>query len=103
MLGRDVQRAPAIRVVARAFTRDHDIDAVIAENALEQNDVGKAGNIVEDQRVLGEQARDHQRQSGILGARYRDRAVEPLAADDAYSIHDAPLSPSEPRLQMPLY
>ena len=90
VLGRDVQRAAGIGIVARPLARDHDVDAVIAEDALQQFDVGQPRHIVEDQRVLGEQARDHERQRGVLGARYRDRAVEALPADDAYSIHVAP-------------
>ena len=94
MFGRDVQRAAAIGVVARAFAGDHDVDAVIAENALELDDVGETRHVVEDQRVLGQQAGDHQRQRGVLGARNRNGAVEPLPADDAYPIHDAPLAPA---------
>ena len=83
---------PALRIVARALAGDHDVDAVIAEDALQQLDVGEARHVVEDERVLGEQARDHQRQGGVLGARNRDGAVQALAADDANSIHDAPLT-----------
>ena len=92
VLGRNVQRAAGIGIVARALAGDHDVDAVIAQNALQQFDVGEPRDVVEDQRVLGEQAGDHQRQRGVLGARYRDRAVEALTADNANSIHDAPLT-----------
>ena len=92
VLGRDVQGAAGIGIVARPLAGDHDVDAVIAEDALQQFDVGKPRHVVEDQRVLGQQARDHQRQRGVLGARYRDRAVEALTADDANPIHDAPLA-----------
>ena len=88
---------PVLRFVARALAGDHDVDAVIAEDALQLADVGETRHVVEDQRVLGQQAGDHQRQSGVLGARNRDGAVQPLAADDANTIHDAPLlSPLEP-------
>src|SRR5262249_7382483 len=42
---------------------------------------------VENERLVGEQARDHQRQGGVLGAGDRNRSVEPLAAVDANAIH----------------
>ena len=71
-LGGDVQRAAACRRLARPLAGDHDVDAVIAEDALEQADVGQMRHVVEDQRVLGEQAGDHQRQGGVLGAGDRD-------------------------------
>ena len=35
VLGRDVQRAPGVGIVARPFAGDHDVDAVIAEDALQ--------------------------------------------------------------------
>ena len=53
----------------------HDVDAVVAEDALQQVDVGEPRHVVEHQRLIGEQARDHQRQGGVLGAGDRDRAV----------------------------
>ena len=90
MLGRDMDGAAGIGIVARPLARDHDVDAVIAENALQQNDVGEPRHVLQDQRVLGQQARDHQRQRGVLGARNRDRAVQALSADNAYSIHARP-------------
>ena len=96
-LGGDVHGAAVVAVLARALAGDHDVDAVIAEDALQQADIGKPRHVVEDERVLGQQAGDHQRQSGVLGARNRDRAVEPLAADDTYSIHDAPLTALQTR------
>ena len=87
-----MQRAAGIGIFARALARDHDVDAVIAEDALQQLDVGEPRRVVEDERVLGQKARDHQRQRGVLGARYRDRAVEALTTDDPNTIHDAPLT-----------
>ena len=44
----------------------------------EQVDVGETRHVVEDQRLVGQQARDHQRQGGVLGAGNRDRAVQRL-------------------------
>ena len=63
------------------------VDAVIAEDALELRHVGEPRHIVEDERVLGEQARDHQGQGGVLGAGNRNGAVKRLTADDADAIH----------------
>ena len=53
-------------------------------------DVGEPRHVVEDQRLVGEQARDHQRQRGVLRAGDRNGAVQRPAADDANAIHDAP-------------
>ncbi len=83
----NVQRLAVIGGLAGALAADHDVDAVIAEDALEQADVGEARHVVEDQGLLGEEARDHQRQRGVLGARDRDGAVERPAADDTNAIH----------------
>ena len=91
-LGRDVQRAAAVGILARAFAGDHDVDAVIAEDALQLADIGEMRHVVEDERILGQQAGDHQRQRGVLGARNRDDAGKRLAADNANTIHDAPLA-----------
>jgi hypothetical protein len=94
-----VQGAAGGRLVARPLAGDHDVDAVIAENALQLDDVGETRHIFEDQRVRGQQTGDHQGQRGVLGARDRDRAIEPLSADDAYPVHSrpAPRSRSRPR------
>ena len=51
-------------------------------------DVGEARDVVEGQRLVGEQAGDHQRQGGVLGAGNRDRAVQAVAADDADAVHE---------------
>ena len=39
-----------------ALAGDHHVDAMVAENALQLDDVGEPRNIVEDQGVLGQQA-----------------------------------------------
>ena len=83
-------RAAAVRVGIGALAGDHHVDAVIAENALKQNDVGKPRHVFKDQRLLGQEARDHQRQGRVLGARDRNGAVEPMPPDDAYAIHVCP-------------
>ena len=48
---------------------------------------GEARHVDELERVLGEQARDHQRQGRILGARDRNHAVERRAAPDHDTVH----------------
>ena len=82
-----MQRLPVILGFAGALAADHDIDAVIAEDALQQPHIGEPRDIVEDERLIGEQARNHQWQSGVLGAGDRDRSVELLPAADANAIH----------------
>src|SRR6185503_9976495 len=84
--------AALIGIVTLPLAGDHDVDAVIAENALKLDDVGEPGNILEDQRVLGEEAGDHQRERCILCARDRDSSVQTLAANDPDPIHVAPVS-----------
>ena len=85
--GGDVERLTVVLGFARTLAAHHDIDAVIAEDALEQIHVGKPRHVVENERLVGEQARDHQRQGGVLGAGDRNRSVEPLAPVDANAIH----------------
>ena len=83
---RNMQRLAGIGRLARPLAADRDVDAVIAEDALQRGDVGKPRHIVEDERLVGEETRDHQRQRSVLRARDRDRAVERPAADNANSI-----------------
>ena len=96
--GGDMERLAVILRFARTLAAHHDIDAVIAEDALEQIHVGKPRHVVENERLVGEQARDHQRQGGVLGAGDRNRSVEPLAPVDANAIHaPPPVSGKTPR------
>jgi hypothetical protein len=83
----DVQGLAVIGGLTGAFATHHDVDAVIAENAFEQGHIGQPRHIVEDQSLLGEQARDHQRQRGVFRSGNRNRAVEGAAADDTNAIH----------------
>ena len=54
------------------------------------------GTLSRIERLVGEQARDHQRQRGVLRPRDRYGAVEALAADDANAIHHHPRPPPPP-------
>ena len=85
--GGDVQRLPVVLGLPGALAAHHDIDAVVAEDALQQAHVGEPRDIVQNEGLIGEQARDHQRQGGVLGAGDRNRSVEPLAPVDANAIH----------------
>ena len=69
---------------------------MIAEDALEQRDVGEPRHVVEHQGLVGEQRRDHQRQRRVLGAGNADIAGELLAADDANAIHEFSPPPDRP-------
>ena len=88
--GGDVQRLAVVGGLAGALAADHDVDAVVAEDALQQRDIGEARHVVERQRLIGQEAGDHQRQRGVLRPRDRDCPVERPAAEDANSVHDAP-------------
>ncbi len=50
----EMQGTADIGIVAWPLSGDHDVDAVIAENALEQNDIDETRHVVEDERVLGQ-------------------------------------------------
>ena len=67
---------PAVGVLARPLAVDGIIDAVIAEDADELADVGEPRQILQRQRLVGQQRGDHQRQRGVLGAGNRDRALQ---------------------------
>ena len=86
----DVDGAALIGVIAGPLAGNHHVHAMVAENALELDDVGQPRNIVEDQGLFGQQARDHQRQCRVLGARDRNRAIQTLSADYAYPVHARP-------------
>src|SRR5437763_1093776 len=75
----------SIRVEPRASD-----DAVVAENALQLAHVRKSRHVVQYQRLLGEQARDHQRQRGVLRPRNGNYALKRPAPDDPDAIHVPP-------------
>jgi len=82
-----MQGLALIFMIAGPLSHRSDIDAVIAENTLQLGDVGEPRNVVEDQRLFGQEARDHQRQRRIFRTRDGNGAVELVAADDANAIH----------------
>src|SRR5215471_9000096 len=90
----DVDGTALVRVIAGPLAGDHDVHAVVAENALQLDDVSQPRDIVEDQSVLGQQTRDHQGQCRVLGARNRDCAVQTLSANYAYPVHARPVPSS---------
>ena len=59
---------------AGALAVDGKVDAVIAQDAREQIDVGEVRHVLERQPVGRQQAGDHQRQRRVLGAGDGDRA-----------------------------
>ena len=94
------------RALARPLAGDGHVDAVIAQNAGKEVDVGKTRNVVKRQRLAGEKAGNHQGQRSVLGATDRYGAVQALAADNADAVHGcyslAPLSPSR-SLKTPVF
>ena len=84
---RQLQRLAVVEALARLLAEDGAVDAVIAEDALQQRHVGEVRHIVQGQRLIGEEAGDHQRQRGVLGAGDVDGAGQLLPADDADAIH----------------
>src|SRR5262249_56706784 len=94
MLRGDVDGTALVRVIAGPLAGDHDVHAVVAENALQLDDVSQPRDIVEDQGVLGQQTRDHQGQRRVLGARNWNCAVQTLSANYAYPVHARPVPSS---------
>ena len=64
-----------------------DVDAVVFEDTLELLHVRKARHVCVHQRLARQDGRDHQWQSGILGARNRNLAPQLIAADQTNAIH----------------
>ena len=60
--------SPDVRGGIGALAVDGEVEAVVAQDAGQQIDVGEVGHVLEGEPVGGEQAGDHQRQGGILGA-----------------------------------
>jgi len=79
--------------LAAPLAAHHDVDAVIAEDALEEADIGEPRHVVEDERLIGQEACDHQRKRRVLCSRNRNNAVKRPAADNANTIHDYPHGP----------
>ena len=96
--GDDVDGVAVLLALARPLAGHHHVDAVVGQDALQQAHVGEPRHVVENERLIGEQARDHQRQGRVLGARDRDRAVERPSADDTNAIHATPVNLSISRL-----
>ncbi len=83
----EVDGARIAVVLALAAAVDGNVDAVIAEDADQQLDIGQMRHVFERQRIAGQQRGDHQRQGGILGAGNRNDAVELITADNSDTIH----------------
>jgi hypothetical protein len=84
---RQVERLPHVRRGIGALAVDGVVEAVVAQDAGQQVDVGEVGNVLEGEPVGGQQAGDHQRQGGVLGAGNGDLALERLAAGDGDTVH----------------
>src|SRR4051794_28326847 len=87
-----MQGLALILTVAGPLARGHDVDAVVAEDALQLRDVGKPRHVVEDKGFLGQEGCDHQRKGGVLRAGNGNGAVELAAADDTNAVHATPLA-----------
>ena len=88
--GRDMQRLAVVLGFAGTLAAHHDVDAVVAQDALKESHIGKPRHVIENERLVGEKARDHQGQCGVFRARDRDRAVEASSAGDTNTIHVPP-------------
>ena len=85
--GGEMQRVALMPVRIRALAVEGGVHAMVAQDADEQAHVREVGHVLERDRVGREQACDHQRQSRVLGAAYRNRAVQALSAGYANSVH----------------
>jgi formate hydrogenlyase subunit 3/multisubunit Na+/H+ antiporter MnhD subunit len=73
--------------LAKALARHIAVNPVVREDARQIGDIRQARHVLERQRVIREQAGDHQRQGRVLGARDRDDAIQSVAADNADAVH----------------
>src|SRR5271155_1986586 len=85
-------------LLARPLAIDRPVDAVVAEDLDELADVSQPRQILQRQRLIGQQRRDHQRQRGVLGPRNRNRALQLGAPANLYAIHRPRPSPRPKRL-----
>jgi hypothetical protein len=69
------------------------VDAVVGQDADQRFDVGQMRHVFQRQRVVGEQARDHQRQAGVLRAGNRNDAVKRIAAGNPDLVHEVVPNP----------
>ena len=60
---------------------------MILQDALEKPHVGQPRDAAQRQDLVGQEGRDHERQSGILGAADRNSAGKPVAAADTDTVH----------------
>ena len=94
---------PSLAALAGPLAGDGHVDAVIAENAGKQIDVGKPRHVMQGQRLAGEKAGDHQRQRSVLGATDGYGAGQTLAADNADAVQrPSPRRPLFPQQQTSL-
>ena len=80
-------------LLADALAVDRIVDAMIAKDARKLGDVGEPRQVFQNQRLIGEQGGDHQRQRGVLRSRDRYRAGETPPTDDANTVHCHPSGP----------
>ncbi len=80
-----------LRTVGPVITLD-DLTAQAAQQIGQGAGVGQAGHVGEPQRLVAEQARRHQLEGGVLGARDRDHALKSLPPGDDDSVHPAPMT-----------
>ena len=85
-----IAAAPGVAVHA-------DLDAVLGEQVRQRRDVSEVGDVRERERLFGEQARRHQRQGRVLGAKDLDLTLERAAAPDPNTVHEQPLAPGARR------
>ena len=86
---RQMERVTLMGVAVGALPVDRGIDAVIAQDADEKAHIGEVRHVLQRDRVGGEKARDHQRQSRILRPADRDRAIQAMSARNSNSVHNA--------------
>ncbi len=86
---RQMQSVALMGVAVGALPVHSGIDAVIAQDANEKAYIGEVRHVLQRDRVGGEKACDHQRQSRILRPADRDRAIQAMSARNSNSVHDA--------------
>ncbi len=74
------------------------VNPMVPQNASQEIYVGEVRDVLEGQAILCQQARDHQRQGGVLRARYGNRPLEALATFNLDAVHERPVREAEPNV-----
>ncbi len=81
---------PALVAAIGRLAVQMNFDTKLGQQIGHGGDVGHMGQIAQGQRLFAQKRGSHQRQRCVLGATYRDLALQAVAAAYANSVHETP-------------